>query len=735
MPTRSSQVAVALLAVFAAAAPIAAADWPAWRGPGQDGASSETGLVETWSKETGEGLAWRADFEGRSTPVVQDGRVCAAGRVGKEVTRQEVVACWDAASGDRLWERRFNVYLTTVPFNRVGWANPVFDPETGYLYHHGVGGLLTAMNPQDGAIVWQRELTQEVGHLTGYGGRTQTAQVFEDLLILSFVSSGWGDQAAPRHRYFAFGKKTGEVVYVATPGSAFPFDMNTQGGQTIAKIGDQWLMIGGNSDGILYAMQARTGKKVWEFKLSGNALNVTPVVDGTMVYMSHSEENIDEASQGRMVAIDATGSGDVTKTHERWRVNELGAGFASPLVHDGRIYVVDNSANLFALDQATGRELWRFDLGTVGKGSPQWADGKIYASEVNGNFHILRAGAEGAESLDREFLAMPNGRYAELYGSAAIADGRVFVTSEEGIYALGKKGAPSAGKSTRPGAAGWQPPAPGAGAVAQLQLVPADVVLAPGGIQTFRLRGYDANGNPVAVATAELTLAGLDGKLDGTTFAAGAGSQAGTITATVGGVTAAARVRVIAPLPWKMDFSTLADGKFPTGWIGAAGKVEVATRDGEKVLKKAPGARGLQRYDLYMGPSSWTGYTVQADFLGTKEGPRMPDIGMMNGGYLFDVLGEHQKLRITDWAAMLRVKLEVPFAWQPDTWYTAKFRVERQGDKAILRAKVWPRGEVEPAAWTVEGEDPLPIPSGTPGLCGYSFSTIFYDNFEVTPNS
>jgi outer membrane protein assembly factor BamB len=730
-------LAGALLALCCSAAlPAGAADWPAWRGPGQDGASAETGLVETWSRETGEGLAWRHDFEGRSTPVVQDGRVCAAGRVGKEVTRQEIVACWDAASGDPLWERRFNVYLTTVPFNRVGWANPTFDPETGYLYHHGVGGLLTAMDPKDGRIVWQRELTQEVGHLTGYGGRTQTPQVFEDLLILSFVSSGWGDQAAPRHRYFAFDKKTGELIYVATPGTAFPYDMNTQGGQTIAKIGDQWLMIGGNSDGILYAMQARTGKKVWEFKASGNALNVTPVVDGNTVYMSHSEENVDEPSQGRVWAIDATGSGDVTKTHERWRVNELGAGFASPLVHDGRVYVVDNSANLFALEQATGKELWRFDLGTVGKGSPQWADGKIYASEVNGNFHVLRAEADGPVSLDREFIAMPNGRYAELYGSAAIADGRVYFTSEEGIYALGKKGSPAAGKSSRPDPKGWAPPAPAAGTLVQLQLVPADVVLAPGGSQSFRLRGYDANGNPVQVAAATLSLTGLDGTLTGETFAASAsgGLQAGTITAKVGEVTAVARVRVIPPLPWKLDFAALEDGKFPTGWIGAAGKAETATLEGEKVLKKAPGARGLQRYDFFMGPSTWRDYTVQADFRGGADGPRMADIGMINNGYLFDVLGEHQKLRITDWAAMLRVKFEVPFAWQADVWYTAKFRVEHRGGKAWLGAKVWKRGEPEPSAWTVEGEDPLPIPSGTPGLCGYSFSTIFYDNFEVTPN-
>ena len=100
-------------------------------------------------------------------------------------------------------------------------------------------------------------------------------------------------------------------------------------------------------------------------------------VDGTTVFAAHSEENIDTPVMGRVVAIDATGTGDVTKTHERWRVEELGGGFPSPTFHDGVLYVVDNSANLLALDAKTGKELWRHKLGTVGKGSPAWADGKL----------------------------------------------------------------------------------------------------------------------------------------------------------------------------------------------------------------------------------------------------------------------------------------------------------------------------------------------------------------------
>ncbi|MDX1385341.1 MAG: pyrrolo-quinoline quinone, partial [Thermoanaerobaculia bacterium] len=89
-------------------------EWPSWRGPGQNGVSTETGLIESWSPD-GENLIWRRDFIGRSTPVVMNGRVYVNGRVGEGVDAQAVIAAFDAESGEEVWQRRFTLYLTTVP--------------------------------------------------------------------------------------------------------------------------------------------------------------------------------------------------------------------------------------------------------------------------------------------------------------------------------------------------------------------------------------------------------------------------------------------------------------------------------------------------------------------------------------------------------------------------------------------------------------------------------------------
>ena len=65
------------------------------------------------------------------------------------------------------------------------------------------------------------------------------------------------------------------------------------------------------------------------------------------------------------------------------------------------------------------------------------------------------------------------------------------------------------------------------------------------------------------------------------------------------------------------------------------------------------------------------------------------------------------------------------------TWYTAKMKVDIEGDKAIIRGKVWKTGDPEPNAWSIEAEDPLPIREGSPGLYGYSPAVIYYDNVKV----
>ena len=293
-------------------------------------------------------------------------------------------------------------------------------------------------------------------------------------------------------------------------------------------------------------------------------------------------------------------------------------------------------------------------------------------------------------------------------------------------------------------------------------LAPAESVTAGEAVQ-LRVIGFDANGKrAAAIDNVEWTLSGLTGTLQNGLFTPdkSAGAQAGSIAAQAGEMKAAARVRVIPALPWEEDFETIELEKSPSHWIGSTGKFfvreapavsnsvgavstsvgAVSNRAG-KVLVKTPVQRGLNRSNVYIGPSTMKDYTIQVDLMGTKTKRRLPDMGLIANRYTLDMQGRHQRLQIRSWASDLRMAKTIDFPWETDVWYTMKMQVEvveggknlpvARPAKAIIRGKVWRAGEPEPEDWTLIAEDPRPNREGSPGIYGYSPTEIYYDNLKV----
>ncbi len=266
-----------------------------------------------------------------------------------------------------------------------------------------------------------------------------------------------------------------------------------------------------------------------------------------------------------------------------------------------------------------------------------------------------------------------------------------------------------------------------------LLLTPAEKLTSGDPIK-FRVIGFDANGKQTsAVGAIEWMKTGLTGTLQNNTFTPdkSAGPHAGTVAVQSGDMKAMARVRVIPSLPWTEDFETIELEKIPTHWIGATGKFFVREKDGGKVLVKTPVQRGLNRSNVYLGPSTMKNYQIQVDLMGTKDKRRLPDMGLIANRYTLDMQGRHQRLQIRSWASDLRMAKTIDFEWETDVWYTMKMMVEVIDDKALIRGKVWRTGEPEPAEWTITAEDPLPNREGSPGIYGYSATVIYYDNLKV----
>ena len=223
-------------------------------------------------------------------------------------------------------------------------------------------------------------------------------------------------------------------------------------------------------------------------------------------------------------------------------------------------------------------------------------------------------------------------------------------------------------------------------------------------------------------------------------------AQFGRVVAKANGLTTSARIRVAPVLPYTTDFAKVPPGRTPGGWVNCQGKFAVAPmKDGTLALKKRNDVPSplVARAHAFIGMPNMTGYTIQADMQGSKLGEEMPDMGVDANRYSLHLIGNAQQLRLISWDALPRIDNSIPFPWKPDTWYRLKLTVEVQGDKAVVRGKVWPRDQPEPEKWTVEVEDSTPNREGAPALYGNSTgiqdakhpgTEIYYANVKITPN-
>jgi outer membrane protein assembly factor BamB len=600
-----------------------------------------------------------------------------------------------------------------------------------------------SLSPQ-GKLLWERSLPEEFGMWTTHGGRVSSPVIDGQQLIVSGLTFLWGQHAGGAHRFVSFDKATGKTLWISAP-EGRPTD-TIYANPFIADVNGTRLLFSGGSDGAMHAIKAATGEGVWNWPVSQRGLNTAALVLGADVIVTHSEENLGTSEMGMLAAVPADSKGVLTDKNARWIVRGVQAGYASPVSDGERLYLLDNGGVLFAFDVKAGKLLWQQTLGTIAKASPVLADGKLYIGTENtgdagGKFFIIRPHADKAEILDQDWLGTPQ-KSELIIASPIVARGRIYVTSMDGLYAIGPKTAP---KPSPPAAAGPAPAAAGA-AAATLQVAPTELLLKPGESVALTVNAFDANGRAVKDGgEATWALEGLKGTIEKGRFTpdASAGAQAGTAKATVGALSGASRIRVIPDLPWTFDFETSGETP-PAQWINATGKFAVRDVEGNKVLVKLaqnPFAFA-KRTRPFFGPSDLSNYTIEADVRSMERRRQMSDVGIVAQRYELVLFGNHQRLELQPWQPETERTVRIDYKWKPDTWYVMKLEVQSlDANKVRARAKVWPKGEPEPAAWSIERIDPIGNHKGSPGLYADALnsaaqggSEIFYDNIKVYRN-
>jgi outer membrane protein assembly factor BamB len=724
----------------------AAHGWLSWRGPEQNGRSRETGLPEPADVD-GNKPTWRYDLSGRGTPVIANGRVYTMGYEGEGKELEEVLVCLDENTGERIWEQRFQHFLTDIIYYRFAIGSPTIDAATGNVFCITSAGLLCSFTA-DGELRWQHALGAEYGRLVFPNGRTGAVALTDEHVVLHMTTSGWGPQGPARGRFFAFDKDDGASAWTSTPGGP-PKDISFSL-PVVEQRGGRLLTYAGLSGGHMTCVDARTGDALWRFPMCTGGMSSSAVLYKDTLIAIHGKENLDSSTAGRMVAIKlgALPGKDgkqlvLGADHEKWR-NHLTAFTSSPVLVDDRVYTTIATGELACVNADTGEVLWEHKLAPDQiHASPAFGDGLLWVPMNNGSLFVIRPTDAAAEVLTETTLE------GNCLGAPAICNGRVYVHTTKALYCFAGEGSQQAPPAIPAPTVDATP-----GAATRLQVLPADVLVRTGETIQFRARSLDADGNTVADPVAgaiEWTGKLTDGmRIDAAgklTIAADATPTALVLKASSGGVTGTARVRVVPSAPYTDDLEDVAlqphpkeDGvnfAFPRAhWISARLKWEVRERDGNKVLARTLDQPLFQRTISMIGAPDMANYTMQVDVMTDGNRRIMSTPGMVNQRYLILLKGNHQALEITSNEELLKER--VKFRWKPKVWYRMKSRVDVAPDgSGVVRAKAWQRDEPEPDGWLLEVEVPRANRSGSPGIYGFTPQSRFrcyVDNIVVTPN-
>lgn len=765
-----------------APATLFASDWTHWRGPLQTGFSPAKGLPDFFGVTTvgKDNLIWKTDIGGRSTPIVLGNRLYFATSVGQGLNEQERIVCLDTDTGKLIKEISFNVFHTDIVSSRLGWTTLAADPEKGRLFFHGTQGHMYALD-KDLNILWEHNLTEEYGRVTGYGGRIVSPTFDSGLVILGLVNASWGDQARGNGRFVAFDAETGEVVWWNSPAEDLMKDnpryrvMGTYySNPVVAVINGQRVLITGGADGYAHAFNVRTGERLWSYRFSAGVVNPSPVVDGNLVYLSHGEENPEGGPIGRVICLDASQVNEKKEPKLVWEYRRSNRfGLASPALADGILYVVDDAAELFAFDAKVGKKpLWRQKYGTTSRGAPLIADGKLYIFDVFAKLSVLELNGKDEPEILDEVRFRSSGSTAALVetnGTPIAVNGRLYFMTRDATYCVGDPKAKTE-NDPLPKVEAEEAPFDAAAAPTSMRIFPLDVVTHPGQPVNLTVEFLDANGrkvNPPADARVTWSLPSppapmgatsgpppLKAEMQPSGLAAvvtpdATPAQHGVVLARVGDLVARARVRVAPIIPYSNDFEKLPVGGAPAGWVNTAGKFTVVERDGGKVLSKVNTvpAPPVARANGYITTPKAKDYVIEADVMATEVRGKLPDVGVVNSRYTLLLDGKQdpdtgkRALRLVSWEANPRLVVGAEFDWQPGTWYSLKLAIEQKEKTAVLMGKVWKKGEAEPADWTITFEDPSPNREGAAAVYGYISNItddepgceIFYDRVVITP--
>lgn len=403
---------VGLICGLMSNAAIGQSNWAQWRGPSQDGHSTEQGLPTTWDAKS---VTWGTPLkgDGQSSPVLWGNRIFLTESLEEGAKR--AVFCVDRNDGQVQWHR---VVWTGEPepvHNMNRWASATCTTDGKHVYaFFGRGGGLFCLT-LDGEIVWEKNL----GRFESPWGTASCPKLVGDLIVQNCDA----DEGA---YITALNKNTGDEVWKADR----PQFRGWSTPVAIEANGSTQLVTNGHTG--TYAYDAKTGKQVWFVKAGRGRGTPTVAPHNGMVFVVSGLGGAEGA-----YAVKPGGSGDVSATAKVWAAKRGSRDLPSPIIVNDQMLVMSlRSPVLTAYDIKSGDELWKERVGGQVSASPVAFGGLTYFIDEAGETIVVDTKAT-PKIVRRNKLAPSD---TEIFRSCITpSEGQVFIRSTSMLYCIGTR--------------------------------------------------------------------------------------------------------------------------------------------------------------------------------------------------------------------------------------------------------------------------------------------------------
>jgi outer membrane protein assembly factor BamB len=401
--------------------PVAAENWPQWRGPALNGTSPEKNLPVRWSAT--ENISWRLALPSwsGSTPIVWGERIFLHVAEGDELFLWSV----ERKQGTIVWKKRLGSGNVKMRKQNMSSPSPVTDGQGVYVMTGT--GILKGF-AFDGRELWSRDIQKDYGQFGLNWGYASSPLLHEDALYVQVLHGMNTDEPSYILR---IDKRTGKTVWrVERPTRAISESPDAYTTPALLRYGKtvEIVITGGD---VVTGHDPVSGKELWR----SDGLNpdnnqnyrivASPVIADGIIYAPTRVRPL--------LAFKSGGRGDVTKSHLLWTTPN-GPDVPTPVTDGKYFYIVNDRGIVWCLDAKTGQELYggqRIAPGTY-SASPSLVDGKIYVTNEDGLTSVLKAGPK-FEVLAQNDLA------DYCLSSPAVSDGQIFIRTTKYLYCIGKR--------------------------------------------------------------------------------------------------------------------------------------------------------------------------------------------------------------------------------------------------------------------------------------------------------